>query len=1090
MASTIHQNDTHTMSTGGRLVDYCQNGNLWYVHRSSGSTISFYYSTDGGVTWNLASTTVNDGVSTGGALGQSVAFFIDKDDYAHLLYYGTNVVDYRRGTPNAGRTNYTWSSGVQVFTSGTGVTYGGLDVVAHREGTGWVAHCVWLENQPGDGHGWSRVATIPINSGGTIGAKITYGIILQWGYNVGAFHSMDFRHTADDPKAVQASSPDLYIALTTNDNNNSLLFVKMDYSGGSWSQHGGAGTSYGLNDGNAVASTLVSPQLYYDGTRVVCAFTETSIPSIVRVNEFNVTTLTNTERDPTALAETSVLQLGLGYDNDQNIHVFAQANLSFDFKRIRYNRSGAAWAGSWTVVEASAGINNDFSSSVQRGIQPAATGFNQLGVVYVNVDATPDNIRFATITVANVLEANLQGVATVPTAEVNFQAGIEAALQGVATISLELQLRAGAEVLMQGVARISSEIEGVPFHDFTVYDAYLESAIRSEGLLFFDEQKPETVSRKLTPTRQDVGNNPEEVRPEFGDMFAQGDFSHGAGQRYFHQEGRDPKKYWHSEGFDISEPGKLTHLRAIAEARDSANIGRIEQVADLPFVINGQRVDRGDGNWPGTWTAEDPSAADADQNVMDICAEGARLYAALNVSPSSVRIRSSGGVWTHFQPDGATDLVVGTATRLAWLKSRLMVVGGTLGRSIYEVAAISTPVAIETLPEGWTFVDLFEAGAFIHATAVNISAGLSRVHHYGLNTAGSAIEKKSSTPFPQGQIINAGCGFPGLAFIAGGVRNSAGGYDPILYRAAVGQELGELQYEEIRQEEGAGAADLSVRAIIPMGETILTGWSLGAGAYGGARDGIAVYHIARNAFAHQPSQDGQRWGAAGRRHHAVQGTGAHLHHRRRPVLRGSRDVHDLGRAAHIGRRLEQRRPQGLGSDRDLTRRAGGRPFVRRGVHDRDVRDRNVESGVHVGRRRCHAGGRAAVQRQGPPVRAADHLDRDRPGNPGVPRLQRPVPALAGVAGVPTHTVHPAARQGPQGRGRAVRVQRPDRHARVPAGQHLQRRQLLRVQRLVDRVARGRVHGGAGAAVLRSDPRRSSQGCIRGAPTDDRDEVTE
>ncbi len=443
-------------------------------------------------------------------------------------------------------------------------------------------------------------------------------------------------------------------------------------------------------------------------------------------------------------------------------------------------------------------------------------------------------------------DANLQGVA-VPSFEGSYQAAAEAGLQAVADLSPDASLLLGAQGLLQAVGRLIADAEGIRFLDFSRFDAYIESPLRSQGLLFYDELQPETVARRLQPIRTDVGDNPDEIRPDFGNFFAQSDFSHGMGQRNFHRPGRDPAKFWWSEGFDISEPGRLRHLRVLAQAFASANIGALAQVGGLPFVADGTGVKRGDGSFPGVWTAEDPHAGETATTVEDLAAEGARLFAALGAN--GVHVRDAAGTWAHFKPDGTNNLNITPATRVAWVKDRLMVVGGTGSRSIYEVTSSSSPTALETLPEGWRFEHVFEAGGFIHACAVNTDAGLSRIHHYGLNSAGTALEKKSSTPLPKDQLAFVGAGYLGLAFLGVGRKNSSG-FDPILYRATIREGTGELDYIEIREETGSGANDLGVRAIAPMGETILAGWSLGSGAFGGARDGIAVYHLARDAFAH------------------------------------------------------------------------------------------------------------------------------------------------------------------------------------------------------------------------------------------------
>lgn len=519
-------------------------------------------------------------------------------------------------------------------------------------------------------------------------------------------------------------------------------------------------------------------------------------------------------------------------------------------------------------TDGSHGDDTGFWNEVTGALILDHMGLAAAGVAILNVGAGSQQLRIdsdSSITARNYAfayrgivagEAALQGVATA-SLEGHLLAGGQAALQGVGTIDPQPSAIFGGQATLQGVSRLLAQADAVPFLDFTTYDAYIETPGGLFGLIFYDEAQPETVPVPLQPTRTDVGNNPDEIRPEFGNYFAQSDFSHGAGQRYFHQPGRDYKRFFYSEGFDITEPGRLRHLYALAEAYDSASIGALAQAGGLPFAAVGNRIRRGDGNFPGTWTEENPHVAEGDQTVEDLAAEGARLFAALGTN--GVHVRSAAGTWSHLQPDGSTNLSVGTATRLAWLKERLIVVGGTASRSVYEVnptGGSSTPTAIETLPEGWTFQGIFEAGGYIHVCAVNVDAGLSRVHHYGLNSSLSALEKKSSTPWPQGQLVYCGAGFPGLAFLGVAKRNSSEGYDPVLYRATIDANRGELEYTEIREEEGAGSSDLGVRAIAPLGESIITGWSLGSGAYGGARDGVAAYHVARQAFVHHLKKSG------------------------------------------------------------------------------------------------------------------------------------------------------------------------------------------------------------------------------------------
>ena len=52
----------------------------------------------------------------------------------------------------------------------------------------------------------------------------------------------------------------------------------------------------------------------------------------------------------------------------------------------------------------------------------------------------------------------------------------------------------------------------------------------------------------LRAPRSDVGNNPFEQLPDFGDYFAQGSFAGGAGQTCFHRPERDETRFYWSEG--------------------------------------------------------------------------------------------------------------------------------------------------------------------------------------------------------------------------------------------------------------------------------------------------------------------------------------------------------------------------------------------------------------------------------------------------------------------------------------------------------------------------------------------------------------
>lgn len=385
-----------------------------------------------------------------------------------------------------------------------------------------------------------------------------------------------------------------------------------------------------------------------------------------------------------------------------------------------------------------------------------------------------------------------------------------------------------------------------PGHDFTVYDAYLASGAGELGLLYHEISSGNvTQAKPLKPVRSDVGNDPWETRPESGDAWSQGDFSHGSGQEYFHEQNRDVKKFLWSEGFDLlSNPGRISHLQATTKAKTITGTGKMAVAGGLLFIADPTHVQRGDGTLPGTYTSEDPYAGEtADTAVYDLVGSGDELYAALG--GRGVHKRDSGGTWTHFNDVAATCL--------AWVKDRLMAADG---RNIYEISpasTTSTPASIVTLPAGWTFTSIFESGAFIYACASNTNSGHSKV--YAFNEQNGIIVVLTSTDMPRDQIIKTGVGYLNLIYLGGGTATTSGGYDPVVYQA-FGDGSGGLNYVKLADATGAGASDLGVRCIKPLGETVALGWSLGAGATFGERTGLALHDLGRDAFVNYLKREG------------------------------------------------------------------------------------------------------------------------------------------------------------------------------------------------------------------------------------------
>lgn len=382
--------------------------------------------------------------------------------------------------------------------------------------------------------------------------------------------------------------------------------------------------------------------------------------------------------------------------------------------------------------------------------------------------------------------------------------------------------------------------------DFTRYDGYFNTL----PVRYYLDRPPVTETNDLNPPKQDIDTDPIEIRPESGFLFGQKSFAHGMGQDYFHIEGRDTKKYFTSEGIDISQADRITNLNQTASALASATIGAPFVVADTLLTIDGNVVKRSDGNFPPSWSSETLAAA----TVYDATVAGAQAYAGVNSTTAPLYARASGGTtWSVYQSGGVNiTLGSGACTNLAWIKDRLMAIAGTASRSIYEVTgSTATPTAIRTLPAGWVFSKPFEGGSYIYCLAQEASnPRMSKLYIFGLNSGGTAIEEKGSMDFPKDTVINAGCGYLDTILMAGGVRNGSGGYDPI-YLQGFPNDSGMVQWVIIREEKGSTTTDLSSTVIVPNKRSVLVGWSLKAASFGlNAREGLAVHHLATGAFAH------------------------------------------------------------------------------------------------------------------------------------------------------------------------------------------------------------------------------------------------
>jgi|GEM_PF-1902928 len=384
--------DTTTAVTGTaysnqRKIDRCQNGVVWATFWNGTSTttasLEFWFSTDDGATWaeDVSGRLGFTGTSTTHTPDSS--FFIDLDDYAHLVYRDRHddKLYYRRGTPNGACTAWTWASSVAIQ---GGAAFGDADVVAHREGTGWVAHVAFSTTFADSRFAFYAPVTTTSGGSSSVGSRVTLGGM--YSPDSPTSPSIDFNHTGDG-KTVAGSTPHLYVVWDTGltGSGKGIRFKKATYtSGPTWTW----GTDREIDSGSYAYEGRISSA--FDGSRCVMVYADSGSTSVIKVRERDSGDTTTTARTPTALSDGVIAGMSVTYDGDGDIHLWAVGTTSDDVKRIEYDRSAGTW-GSWvTVATATAAAD---SLSVKRGYSGSS-----LEAVWTDGSSSPYDIEYAALT--------------------------------------------------------------------------------------------------------------------------------------------------------------------------------------------------------------------------------------------------------------------------------------------------------------------------------------------------------------------------------------------------------------------------------------------------------------------------------------------------------------------------------------------------------------------------------------------------------------------------------------------------------------------------------------------------------------------
>ncbi len=398
---------TATAYSNQRKVDRCQNGVLWALFYADGSNSSLRalrlrYSTDDGASWTDAGTVGSGNPNDSENYVGNASIFIDLDDFMHVVYKHPwdGYIYYRRGTPNAGRTAWTWSAAVAVG------NYAGLDVpdiVAHREGTGWKAHIVVSgDDTTSIDARYCRInitsAQVVTQETASLFANATRISNTYPHPGLESYPSIDFNHTGDG-KTVAGSTPHLYVAWSAGASGagKGIRFKKATYSGGSWTW----GTEQEI-DSTRYISGSVQYQCLFDGTRVNIAgeaYTGSIIDVIAHERNAEDTTTITRVLEANASGSLRITYTSTTFDGYGNIYFVGKAQGALaDLQYRKWTRSSEVFESPVPV----ANVSGATWVSAKRGYSN-----NLIEFIYTDGTASPYNVTYGSISLFTAATVNV-----------------------------------------------------------------------------------------------------------------------------------------------------------------------------------------------------------------------------------------------------------------------------------------------------------------------------------------------------------------------------------------------------------------------------------------------------------------------------------------------------------------------------------------------------------------------------------------------------------------------------------------------------------------------------------------------------------
>lgn len=336
MATVITSGLPHGDSLSGspeKRLDVAPDGTLWACLVDT-NRMRFFSSNNGGNTWSISAGSDLD-------IGQDTAvpsFFIDADGYAHCSWIqwdrNPQIVMYARGTPRIGG-GFSWTT--KAISPAGGRIGVDSDIIAFRNGTGWVVWIAWTYDSGANG---ARVSKVSVAASGTITVDSTAHGPAS-GFEAYQVKSLEFAHTGDGK--TPSASPHVYFFVSSAVGGNTYVH-KATYSSGNWTW----GTPITIETSVTVPNTVFCS--VYDGTRDFMVWTTNG--TSLKGAEWDGSAGSVTSRNPPAMPGGTGTILGISLACDPStgdVYLVAYGGTNGNLIYVKFTRSTPAW-GSWTTA--------------------------------------------------------------------------------------------------------------------------------------------------------------------------------------------------------------------------------------------------------------------------------------------------------------------------------------------------------------------------------------------------------------------------------------------------------------------------------------------------------------------------------------------------------------------------------------------------------------------------------------------------------------------------------------------------------------------------------------------------------------------